>query len=42
MVGVDNQRRDLFHFIIIKPSHYDDDGYPIQWFRSRHRAAAGQ
>jgi Radical SAM superfamily len=25
---------DLFHFVIIKPTHYDDDGYPIQWFRS--------
>jgi hypothetical protein len=25
---------DLFHFVMIKPSHYDDDGYPIQWFRS--------
>jgi hypothetical protein len=24
----------LFHFIMIKPTHYDDDGYPIQWFRS--------
>ena len=24
----------LFHFVIIKPTHYDDDGYPIQWFRS--------
>ena len=24
----------LFHFVIIKPSHYGDDGYPIQWFRS--------
>ncbi len=23
-----------FHFVMIKPSHYDDDGYPIQWFRS--------
>src|SRR5437588_7166023 len=22
------------HFVLIKPSHYDDDGYPIQWFRS--------
>jgi Radical SAM superfamily len=22
------------HFVMIKPSHYDDDGYPIQWFRS--------
>lgn len=23
----------LFHFVMIKPTH-DDDGYPIQWFRS--------
>ena len=23
-----------FHFILIKPSHYDDDGYVIQWVRS--------
>ena len=23
-----------FHFIMIKPSHYDDDGYIIQWVRS--------
>ena len=26
--------RGLLHFVMIKPSHYDDDGYPIQWFRS--------
>lgn len=25
---------EIFHFIMIKPSHYDDDGYPIQWVRS--------
>jgi hypothetical protein len=25
---------NLFHFVMIKPSHYDDEGYPIQWFRS--------
>jgi hypothetical protein len=25
---------NLFHFVMIKPSHYDDDGYPIQWIRS--------
>ena len=25
---------ELFHFVMIKPSHYDDDGYPIQWLRS--------
>src|SRR5512146_254706 len=24
----------IFHFVMIKPSHYDDDGYPIQWVRS--------
>src|SRR5437667_4778947 len=24
----------LFTFVMIKPTHYDDDGYPIQWFRS--------
>ena len=23
-----------FHFVMIKPTHYDDEGYPIQWFRS--------
>jgi Radical SAM superfamily len=22
------------HFVMIKPSNYDDDGYPIQWIRS--------
>ena len=26
--------RDICHVVLIKPSHYDDDGYPIQWFRS--------
>src|ERR1700755_3668115 len=24
----------LFHFVMIKPTHYDDDGYPTQWRRS--------
>jgi radical SAM superfamily enzyme YgiQ (UPF0313 family) len=28
----DRQRR--FRLVLIKPSHYDDDGYVIQWFRS--------
>src|SRR4051812_36582039 len=23
-----------FQFILIKPSHYDDDGYVVQWLRS--------
>jgi len=27
-------RANDFHFIMIKPTHYDDDGYPIQWLRS--------
>ena len=25
---------NVFHFVMIKPTHYDDDGYPIVWFRS--------
>jgi radical SAM family protein len=24
----------VFRFVMIKPSHYDDDGYVIQWWRS--------
>jgi hypothetical protein len=24
----------VFHFVIIKPTHYDDEGYPIQWVKS--------
>ncbi len=27
-------RPDIFHFVMIKPTHYDDQGYPIQWLRS--------
>jgi hypothetical protein len=30
----DDRQATLFHFVMIKPTHYDDDGYPIQWFRS--------
>ncbi len=26
--------RNIFHFVMIKPSHYDDDGYVIQFYRS--------
>ena len=26
--------KQTFHFVMIKPSHYDDDGYVIQWLRS--------
>ncbi len=25
---------DAFNLVLIKPTHYDDDGYPIQWIRS--------
>ena len=28
------ERRRQFDFIMIKPSHYDDDGYPIVWWRT--------
>jgi Radical SAM superfamily len=30
----DDTSSGLFHFVMIKPTHYDDDGYPIQWLRS--------
>ena len=26
--------KSIFHVVMIKPTHYDDDGYPIQWLRS--------
>jgi radical SAM superfamily enzyme YgiQ (UPF0313 family) len=26
--------RQVFHLFLIKPSHYDDEGYVIQWIRS--------
>ena len=26
--------RRRFRVILVKPSHYDDDGYVIRWFRS--------
>lgn len=32
MPVTDTKRR--FCLVLIKPSHYDDDGYVIQWFRS--------
>src|ERR671939_1297928 len=28
------KRQRRFCLVLIKPSHYDDDGYVIQWFRS--------
>ena len=29
-----DDNRSPFYFLLIKPSHYDDDGYVIQWVRS--------
>ena len=29
-----NKQKSKFSLVLIKPSHYDDDGYVIQWFRS--------
>ncbi len=26
-------KRSTFHLVLIKPTHYDDDGYPITWLR---------
>jgi len=26
--------KSIFHIVLIKPTHYDDNGYPIQWFKS--------
>ena len=23
-----------FHLVLIKPTHYDDQGYPIQWIKA--------
>jgi hypothetical protein len=31
MVGAPTRR---FQLVLIKPSHYDDDGYVIQWMRA--------
>ena len=37
MTMLDNQTRSeptRFHLVLIKPTHYDDDGYPIQWVKA--------
>ncbi len=34
MTVTDPPKKKVFHLILIKPSHYDDDGYVIQWKRS--------
>ena len=30
--------RKHFRIVLIKPSHYDDDGYVIRWYRSPIKA----
>jgi hypothetical protein len=32
--GLDRAVRSVFHLVLIKPSHYDDAGYPIQWVKA--------
>ncbi|MGI9064807.1 MAG: B12-binding domain-containing radical SAM protein [Pyrinomonadaceae bacterium] len=34
MIESDKKRQRRFCLVLIKPSHYDGDGYVIQWFRS--------
>ncbi len=34
MTTHDKKQKEIFHFILVKPTHYDDNGYPIQWFRT--------
>jgi len=34
MTAAMGERSEQFDFIMIKPSHYDDDGYPIVWWRT--------
>ncbi|MBN1611771.1 MAG: radical SAM protein [Polyangiaceae bacterium] len=29
------QATAVFYLLLIRPTHYDDDGYPIQWLRSQ-------
>jgi len=31
---VEEAGNSVFHLVLIKPSHYDDTGYPIQWRRT--------
>jgi len=29
-----NRGAAVFHLVLIKPTHYDNDGYPIQWVKA--------
>src|SRR5205814_6046438 len=34
MTAARSRTKEVFHLFLVKPSHYDDDGYVIQWLRS--------
>src|SRR5260370_28600118 len=34
MLGISTGPQRLFQLVLIKPSHYDDDGYVIEWLRA--------
>src|SRR5436190_19524247 len=34
MLAAPPATKQIFHLFLIKPSHYDDEGYVIQWARS--------
>jgi hypothetical protein len=37
MMPIRPRRNDppvVFHVVLIKPTHYDDDGYPIRWIKA--------
>jgi pyruvate-formate lyase-activating enzyme len=34
MTATAGRQGEVFHLVFIKPTHYDDDGYPLQWYRS--------
>ena len=25
------RRNTIFNLVLVKPTHYDDEGYPLQW-----------
>jgi hypothetical protein len=34
MTATSQRDAAVFHLVLIKPTHYDDDGYPIQWVKA--------
>jgi pyruvate-formate lyase-activating enzyme len=34
MAAASGKNGEVFHLVLIKPTHYDDDGYPLQWLRT--------